>query len=700
VSATDEVPAWVHRLLGEDQVRAIEEQARGDQAAREAKALSVLGREVDRFSLTAEEQSGFANLVHRMGEMSDAEKQEMLRRLTPNGAKKSIVEEEQVERARQMSIPAPRNDDQLWELIRELTGFEIPRVAVCDDHCAPFDWIADAYFNRRRAILVLASRELGKSLGAAILQYVNAETKPGYEGVIFAAIQPQAKQVYRYLRMWVFSRDEDGNRKPKQQILGDPTRDYTEWRTGSSIRAIVGTPAGVNSPHPNVVHADELDLMDQEVFEESRAMASSSVVDGLRIPALDIVTSTRKSAKGPMQKLIDEVEEAIDAGHKPAWEVYASCFREAAAEVPTCRRADPVQRVHRLVQLGQDPRELCQCQEYVKGSWGVQTDLVTGEEKPIPRTMESVCRGDLFRSRGWYQLVDILGKFMQMSKVKWEAQMECRRPLADGLYLPNYMRERHSVRGWVPRPEYGPIYEGVDWGGTAPSVVGFMQHTRHSVQIRGYSGNEIVVPEGSIVMFDMIVMGAIGATKLADLVCVKEATWRRRFPGWRVVGRFCDMAGKQQREDWHAHSPPLRTHWYVDRAFDHTVESLQDYVTDDRYYVDLETCASLADDFEAWRMKGGREVKDESTHGPAMARYASANIRVLHRNQDRRKRTAAVLPVVRERGLEPHQHLPTVGGVESLGQSGGVESGNWRRSLAPATPSVGNNHGEQGWRIG
>ena len=729
------VPDWALRLVAE---RSFDEQVDnpGDQesnrmrsravgdAVREAvrsgatdeeSVRKLVEKRVKRRVLSDEELDRVEALRRRTDEMTDEEKRLLLRRLTPtNGSAtaRSDIEKEQGERAAKLQgIKAPRNNDELWLLIKELTGYEIPRVAVCDDHQAPFDWVADAYFHRHRAILVLASREQGKSLNASIIQYVSAETLSGFEGVIFAAIQPQAKQVYRYIRSFVYQRDQEGNRIPKPQILGDPTRERTEWRSGSSVSCIVGSLSGVNSPHPNTVHADEIDLMDMEIFEESRAMSSSSTVDGVRIPALDLATSTRKSSRGPMQKLIDEVEEAVRHGHRPAWALYSSCFREVASEVPCCRRADPIERVHRLVQLGRDPRELCRCDTIVKGIWGTRKDE-NGIEQPIPRTLETVCRGDLFKSRGWFEYEDVVGKFQQMSKAKWEAQMECRRPMADGLYLPNFSRELHCIRGWVPRPEHGYLWEGVDWGGTAPSVVVFIQGpTFHPVQIVGYEGEAFVVPQGSLVIFDMIEQAGIGASKLADLVCVKEATYRQRFPGWRVKGRFTDMAGKQQRDDWHQHSPPLRTHWYIARDFDPTVEALQDLVADSRLYVDVSNCASVADDFEAWRMKNGREVKDESTHTPAASRYGAANILAINRRDGRKDQKAKILPVVRERvqdialpmATESSSAIDFAGRPSTSGgpmETSGITSEAWRRSFQPASTGELDSHGADGWRIG
>jgi hypothetical protein len=519
----------------------------------------------------------------------------------------------------------------------------------------------------------MASREGGKTMGVSILHVTNAETKPGIEACTFGAILPQAKRAYKHVKSFIYERDpETGQKSVRKDIEGDPTKMETNWKNGSQLELLVGSKSGVNSPHPHVVHADEVDLMEAEVWEESRNMSSSgSGVDGRRLPALDIATSTRKSMKGLMQKILDEVDEAKRNGHRSIWAVYVFCFAEVAQEVPDCRCADPIERVHRLVALGKDPRSLCSCNEIVKGEW----------REDVPRTFESVCRGRLFKSRGWMSFEDIIAKFLQNSQATWEAQMECRRPMADGLYLPNFSRQRHCVRGWIPRPEYGRVIQGIDWGGAAASVVVWIQGpTLSPIEVPGFDGTPIVVPRGSYVIFDELEAPDMGATKLADLVCLREAEWKARFPGWRVRGRFADMAGRQQRNDWHEHSPPLRTHWYIPRDFDPTVEALQDLVGDDRLFVETTKCASLCDDFESWRRKNGKEVHDEATHGPAASRYAIGNAVVLERREGFQINASKALPVVKEREALDSGSLAAVASAPST-SNGGIETEQWRRSF-------------------
>src|ERR1019366_3249656 len=177
----------------------------------------------------------------------------------------------------------------------------------------------------------------------------------------------------------VVAADGTQQKQLKPQIE-DTLRKKTSWRTGSEIEILVGSKSGVNSPHPNKVHADEVDLMDSEVWNESRNMASSSVANGKRIAAQDFGTSTLKSNHGPVAAIIKECEDAEEKGFTPPWKIYRSCVFEAAQEVPNCQCAEQAEREDRLTELGLDTESLCNCDRIVKGEWAENN----------PRTLASV----------------------------------------------------------------------------------------------------------------------------------------------------------------------------------------------------------------------------------------------------------------------------------------------------------------------
>jgi hypothetical protein len=546
--------------------------------------------------------------------------------------------------ARAKGSSRPRNDDELHALIKEECGYDIPRVAVCPDHQAPFQFIADAYFERERALFQVGSREMGKTLSVSILHYLNCETRPGCTGCTFGAIEEQANRAYTHIKSFihVVVRKPDGTLvKTLKPQIADTLRRKTTWKNGSEIEILIGTKSGVNSPHPCKVHADEVDLMEVEVWNESRNMASSSTVNGERIAAQDFGTSTLKSNNGLVASIIKECEEAEAAGHEAAWRIYRSCVFEAAQEVPNCQCADAAERRARLEELGQDPNSLCNCDRVVKGEWA----------EGVPRTLASVCKGKFFRSRGWMEHDDVVGKFRQNTLTVWDAQMECRRPMADGLYLPGWSRERFVVKRWQPRPEYGKCWTATDWGGGAESAVLWFQGPLVvPVEAASAGGRMVTVPKGAFVVFDELLKAGTGATKLADEVLAREVHWRRVAPGFRVTARFADMAGRQQRDDWREHNPPLKTVWWLSsRDFDPQVECLQDLVEDQLYWVDIERCSRHADDLEGWRQKGGKEVHDDSSHSCAAARYGLTNVVTRYRRNDHRRHTRSIDPAAAER---------------------------------------------------
>ena len=56
----------------------------------------------------------------------------------------------------------PQTDDELWDAVYELTGYKLPRVAVCPNHVAPFQIFADVFFERRDDVLMIGNRGGGK----------------------------------------------------------------------------------------------------------------------------------------------------------------------------------------------------------------------------------------------------------------------------------------------------------------------------------------------------------------------------------------------------------------------------------------------------------------------------------------------------------------------------------------------------------
>lgn len=185
---------------------------------------------------------------------------------------------------------------------------------------------------------------------------------------------------------------------------------------------------------------------DYIVTHNSLMMESSKKTpDGEFIKAQTLVTSTRKTSDGLMQKIIDECEEAKREGRKPPFRIYNICIKDVIEQVPNCREAYP--------DLPEE--EKCQCHLVQNGEW----------DDGRPRLFSDVCGGILANAQGYKPITDAHTIFLKSSKHKWEAQQENKRPYVEDITFPEFSRERHGIREFELDPANGPIYCSIDFGG-------------------------------------------------------------------------------------------------------------------------------------------------------------------------------------------------------------------------------------------
>jgi hypothetical protein len=242
------------------------------------------------------------------------------------------------------------------------------------------------------------------------------------------------------------------------------------------------------------------------------------------IPPQDIVTSTRNSRHGLMQELIDEILEDEKEGNIPQFNLFTWCIWETVAEVPNCRGADPVARAKRLAELGMDPTSLCECNRVVKGR------EVDNEGKVTKRTLEGVCAGKAFRARGWKPYVDLVTTFKRNTKGTWTLQHECREGKDENTYIEDWDLTYYGIRGFKPNPGNGPIYQGIDWGGTNAHAVLWFQYLHVDVPALDYNFEPIFLSSHIYVLFKEIYAASIDTAKLADRViatmfCEEVEVW-------------------------------------------------------------------------------------------------------------------------------------------------------------------------------
>jgi len=237
-----------------------------------------------------------------------------------------------------------QNREVLWWYIMEFLGFRIQREPICKlynpeyekfdhPHCAPFDYVADMFFEEIRNSIAFANRTGGKTVNTAILNHLDMAFKDSCEVASAGATLDQAGKVYRYfLNIHKNPTLADLYAKP-------PIKGRTEYVNDSLLEVVTGSIKGLNSPHPQKARIDEVELMDWDVLQEGLSMSVSKD----NIMAQITFLSTRKYDTGTFQRLLDSAAETNSKIYSWCiWEILEKCTRQCVddAKYGTCKILD------------------------------------------------------------------------------------------------------------------------------------------------------------------------------------------------------------------------------------------------------------------------------------------------------------------------------------------------------------------------
>lgn len=349
---------------------------------------------------------------------------------------------------------------------------------------------------------------------------------------------------------------------------------------------------------------------------------SKELPDGRLIKSQVWITSTRKGPAGFMQERMDEYDEAMRQGNQPPFDIYNWCIFEAAQNVPECGTT-------------------CGCENVKSGTWSDGSD----------RTFRDVCRGRLKRARGFIALHDIWGTFTRLSTYTWDAQKENKKPEMGGQVWKTWDRDRYCIRFYDPDPAFGAIYQGVDWGVGNPAAVLWFQvlnrdrwvHGRHQ---RLNEEPKRLLKEGTAVIFHEIYVAELDAIDLGRLVLEQEEFWKRKHAGFRVLRRYADKRGLQERVLWRE-KLNLPTQWerdgklaVSDRIEDQIIVCNK-WLERDMFAVDQDEAPMFVAEAEAYRYPKPRAGMvdsptvpiDDFNHTQSAFRYALVNIDAIVRGK-------------------------------------------------------------------
>jgi hypothetical protein len=539
------------------------------------------------------ERKMVVDLVRRLSTHSRDEIEEVLRGLDPEflrdvlGALTSGMTPE--DRSRILKIAhrmeqthKPETDDELDIFMKTECELAIPRKGVCQGHCAPFDFLADVYFERgNQDKLGVGNRGSGKTQIMGALHAVNARTKPKYTACTVGAVEAQAMRAYGFFKEQV-TKSRWGKIVKGRILMGG-----TEFENGAKTEIVTGTITGVNSPHPILAHFDEVELLRPGVYDEALNMAQSK--NGYR--AMNILTSSWKKPKGFVSSLIDEAERARMDELTPPYQIYRWCVWETTAPC-------------------EHDCSACPFADVVKGEW----------EDGTNRTFENACKrgspeegvGKLKFTDGFVTVEDAVSRFRKLPRRVWEAQQESKRPTLEGLIYDIFDEDLHTVERWDPNPELGPIDIGLDFGGTNPHAACFWQTL--DVEVR-HSGKRI--PQGASVCFDEIYIKDVGNVEFGRAVNAKIDFWRSEYSDFEISAFYGDPAARAAREDF-ASLPTfgagsaIRVKFSGNVDVDPGIALVYEDMSNNIVYVDRVRCQNWMDEIGGYERNEntGKPVKD------------------------------------------------------------------------------------------
>lgn len=338
---------------------------------------------------------------------------------------------EEIEKFWAMILTPPRTNYQLQQWVYKVLGLWISDVQVCENHVAPLTAFSDAYFARYPRIVWKGSRGLGgKTVMLAALSLTEIITL-GAGVTLLGGSGEQSRRVHKYMggeemtdAFW------NGPYAPRHLLRSDPTQRETYLKNGGWMNALMASSASVRGPHPQRLRGDEIDEMDQKIWDA----ASGQPMSAKGVESQITGSSTHHYADGTMT-------EEIKRAHEKGFPVYEWCMMENL-------RIPPVPPKDDLEKILNDPAR-------------VETFLANAQENPM----------------GWLTWNEVLRKNSQVSNAMWmneyllhEPSIEGRAistPAVDAMFKKSlgYYKGEMGCKLIFEPPVAGATYAaGADWG--------------------------------------------------------------------------------------------------------------------------------------------------------------------------------------------------------------------------------------------
>jgi hypothetical protein len=280
-----------------------------------------------------------------------------------------------------------KNADELHDWVRRHTAINLPRKAVCDNHCAPFDYLHHAYFEPTSDCVIWAPRGGGKTRLGALATLLDLLFKPGVSVRILGGSMDQS------LKMWEHLLPDLQEHFPCLNLREGCRR--VRLADGGTAAVLTQSQRAVRGVRVQKLRCDEVELFKPAIWEAAQ-LTTRSVATGEGVVAAGVVEafSTLHVSGG----LMSEIVAAADAR---GTRVFRWCVMEVLA------RCEPDR-----------PCEGCPLWAECQGK------------------AKTACEGFL-------SVDDAIRLKSRVSRETWEAEMLCLRPSVRGRVFPHFKEEVH-----------------------------------------------------------------------------------------------------------------------------------------------------------------------------------------------------------------------------------------------------------------
>ncbi|HLL90560.1 MAG TPA: hypothetical protein VK324_14765, partial [Tepidisphaeraceae bacterium] len=353
----------------------------------------------------------------------------------------------------------PVNAEQLHAWVKLFGGIDVPRRAVCPHHDAPFDYLAAAFFEPAKDLVVWAPRGGGKTRLGAVATLLDLVHKPGTAVRLLGGSEEQAMRMWEHLAHALTAIDE---RLVTDRLLaGKPQRRRAALANGSTAAVLAQSETAVRGQRVQKLRCDEVELFDESVWEAAQLVtrsAPAAVADDRGSAAARSRRRAKAKLRPPPPDTAGTVE-ALSTLHNP----YGLMDRVIARA-----RENGVRVVHWCLL---DVLERCPPERECG------TCPLWAECGGVAKT----------RCDGFVRVDDAIAHKRRVSGETWEAEVLCRRPNRKGCVFPAFDAAVHvrepqwavgsgqwaatSRRPHCPPPaNHCPLSLAIDFGFANPFV--------------------------------------------------------------------------------------------------------------------------------------------------------------------------------------------------------------------------------------